>query len=143
MGSKRSSGDGIALGVLLITSLLPVSPITQGLRYAAAGYWLLSLMLRARDGYHRRKSYWTRASWRRFFVVCAVPALALLSSLVMAAAFEWQLPIVGEARSTARSLWALGTVATLVIGVGGLVVAIEWFARGEPSRQVVWPRWIA
>ena len=124
---------------LFVASLLPDSPLKDGLRYLAVGYVLVDLLLRARSGYLRRRPHWTRESWRRFLTACSVPAGAVVAFVFMMAAFEWRLPIVGAARSSARGIWAVGTMVFIVVGVGGLVVAIEWLAQGDPSRQFAGP----
>ncbi len=134
--------NNVALLGLLVAGLLPTSPLTNGLRYVAAGYILVDILLRARSGYLRRRPYWTRESWRRFLVVCSVPAGALAVFVSMVAAFEWRLPIVGASGSTARTLWALGIVGFMILGVSGLVVAVHRLENGEPSRQFAWPRWL-
>ena len=60
-----------------------------------------------------------------------LPASPLRDGLTCLAAIY----IVVAAGSNARGLWAVGTIAFMLLGVGGLVVAISWLALGEPTRQ--------
>lgn len=143
VSTSRSVGGILAMFGLLLASVLPASPLTSGIRYLAVGYVLLDLLLHARTGYLRRRPHWTRDSWRRYFIACALPLGAIAVFACMMVAVEQRLPIVGPPRSTARGLWIVAMMSFMVVGVGGLVSAIAWLAQGEPSRQFPWPRWLA
>lgn len=133
-----------AVGILTVTaSLLPDSWLSDGLRYLAAAYISIDLILRARAGYLRRRPFWTTDSWRRYLTACAVPVAAIGIMLAMMVALEARLPIVGEARTALRTVWAVGTLAFMLIGVIGMVSAIEWLHRGEASSQFSLPQWLS
>ena len=142
MTSRRSIGHLLAMLFLFTGIVLPDSSLADGLRYLALGYISIPILLRARAGYVRRRPYWTPDSWRRYFKACSVPVGALVIVVLMMAALEWRLPIVGGSYSTARSFWAAGTLVFMVIGAGGLVSVIEWLHQGEPSRQFALPSWL-
>ncbi len=78
MSTSRSIGRTFAMLGLLAASLLPASPLRDGLRYLTAAYIVVDVGLLARSGYLRRRPHWTRASWRRFLMACSVPAGAPL-----------------------------------------------------------------
>jgi hypothetical protein len=142
MTTRRSIGNLLAAVGLLVASLSPDSALKDGLQYLAMAYISIDLCLRARAGYLRRRSYWTPESWRRYLTACLIPTGALLILVCMLVALDWRLPILGAARSTTRSIWAMGTVVFLLIGAGGLVAAIESLFNGDPSQQFAWPRWL-
>jgi hypothetical protein len=131
----------VALLFLLVGSVLPDSWLADGLRYLALGYISIDIFLRARSGYRRRRPYWTADSWRRFLTACSVPAGALVISVSMMVAVESRLPIVGASRSTTRGFWAAGILAFMIIGVGGLVLAIESLSHDDPARPFALPSW--
>ncbi|MHB0962304.1 MAG: hypothetical protein ACYC5V_03725 [Gemmatimonadaceae bacterium] len=135
MSTSRSIGRTLGLLALLVASMLPASPLRDGLTYLAAVYIVVDFGLLARSGYLRRRPHWTETSWRRFLMACSVPVGALVVMVSMMAAFERRLPIVGAAGSNARGLWAVGIMAFMILGVGGLVVAVSWLAQGDPTRQ--------
>ena len=137
----RSIGTVLAMLFLFAGSALPDSWLSDGLRYLGCGYILINILLRARAGYRRRRPYWTPDSWRLYLKAFSVPVGALAIVVFMDAALEWRLPIVGASRSTTRGFWAAGSVVFMVIGVGGLLSAIEWLNQGDPSRQFALPRW--
>lgn len=143
MSTGRSVGSSLAMLGLFLASVLPASPLTSVIRYLAAGYFCLDLSLNARTGYLRRRPHWTRKSWRRYLIACALPAGAIAVFVSMMVAVEQRLPIVGPPGSTARGLWILAMMTFMLVGVGGLVAAIAWLGQGEPSRQFPWPRWLA
>ena len=140
MTLRRTVGNGLAMLALFI-STASHSWLTTMLGVVGGAYVVLEFGLTARAGYLRRRLHWTPGTWRRFLAVCSAPAAALAISIAMAAAVEMRLPIAGPSNSPARSVWAGGIIGFMVIGVGGLVAAIEWLARGDPSRQLSWPRW--
>jgi hypothetical protein len=135
-------GNVLAMLFLFAGSVVPGSWLADGLRYLAFGYISIDILLRARAGYLRRRPYWTPDSWRRYLKACSVPVGALVIMVLMMAALEWRLPIVGASRSTTRGFWAAGTLVFMVLGAGGLVSAIEWLNQGDPSRQFALPRWL-
>ena len=132
----------MAILALFVAQGLPDSAVADGVRYVVAGYISIDLLLRARAGYLRRRPHWTPESWRRYLITCSIPTGALLIMVSLIAALEWRLPIVGAARSTTRGVWAAGAMVFMIVGAGGLVVAVEWLATGETSQQFAAPRWL-
>jgi hypothetical protein len=143
---RRSVVDGVAnllaMVVIAAAGAMPDSALADGLRYLALGYIGIRLIVRARAGYVRRRPYWTAESWRRYLIACSVPAGALLILVCMLAGLEWRPTMFGAARSATRSAWGAVTVVFMIIGAGGLAVAIESLATGDPTRQLRWPRWL-
>lgn len=141
MTSRRPIGNFLALCGLFASSQLPDSMARDGLRYLSLGYIGIALVLRARAGYLRRRPYWTQESWRRYLTACTIPVGALVIVACFLVALEWRLPILGAAYSTTRSIWAAASIVFMVIGALGVVAAIEWLAKGDPSRPFAWPHW--
>jgi hypothetical protein len=142
MTTRRTIGKLLAMVGLFVASLSSDSALKGGLQNLAMAYISIDLCLRARAGYLRRRSYWTRESWRRYLTACLIPAGALLILVCMLVALEWRLHILGAARSTTRSIWATSTVVMLLIGAVGLFAAIESLSNGDPSQQFAWPNWL-
>jgi hypothetical protein len=133
----------IAVVSLLVASSLPPSTFSAVLRYLAMSFILIQMLLAAREGYRRRRPYWTPDSWRRYLMVCAIPVGALVMLACFLAALEYRHPWIGPARSTTRAIWAAGSGICILVGASGLAIAIQWLASGDPTRQFEWPRWRA
>jgi len=131
-------GHGLAIGAAFVALLLPHSGFAGILRHLASACVAVLFVLRAREGYLRRRPHWTAQSWRRYLIACSIPIAALVILAAMVAASDWGLAIAGETHSRRRQLWAIASLVFLLIGGGGLAVAIEWLAGGDPSRQFVW-----
>lgn len=142
MTNRRNLGHLVASFTLLAPVVFPQSAIASALRYLAFAYITIDLALKTREGYLRRRPYWTRESWRGYLKLCLIPAGALLIMVGMTTAIELRLPVAGAARSTLRMLWALGTVVFLLVFAAGLLMVIERLRDGEPSRPFEWPRWL-
>ena len=136
-------GDVAGAALLVAATVMPASTLADAVRYAGLGCITAPLILRTRMGYVRRRPHWTAQSWRRFLLVCSIPITALLMLVAMLFALEWRLPIVGARQSMTRSIWATASVVFMLVGAGGLAIAISWFADGEPSGQLQWPKWLA
>lgn len=134
---------GILLSMLalLAGSVMPDSPFADGLRFLGVAAVAVHALLRARAGILRRRPYWTAQSWLRYLAVCSIPIGALLTLVWMLFALERRLPIVGEAQSPERGAFVAVSVVCMLIGAGGLAIAVEWLASGEPSRQVRFSPW--
>ena len=139
-----SKGIRIGLGVvaLNVSTFLPPSTFRAVLGSLAGAIILIDLLLTAREGYRHRRPYWTADSWRRYLTACAVPVGALVILAGMLAALEFRHPWIGPPRSTTRGIWVAGSLVCMLIGAGGLAIAIAWLAQGEPTRQFNWPRWL-
>jgi len=135
MVPRRLIGNALAMLVMFLAQVLPESWLKSSLVCAGSGYILGALVFRAHAGYVRRRPYWTPASWRGYLAACVLALGALLISVGMMVAIEWRLPIAGASNSSARGAWAAGMMGFMVVGVIGLVIAVEWLADGEPSRQ--------
>jgi hypothetical protein len=142
MGSRRILANLLASIILLAPAAWPQSTVASVLRYLGFAYITIDLSLRAREGYLRRRPYWTRESWRGFLKLCLIPAGAFLMMAGMMTALELRFPIVGASRTTPRKLWALSTMFFMLVFVAGLVMVIERLREGDPSRPFEWPRWL-
>lgn len=143
MSFLRNALGLFAVVAVLVATRLSESGFADGLRDAGLGYMAVDLLLRMLAGYRRRRPYWTPQSWRRYFAAASIPAGALVIGAAMLAAIEWRLPGTGEARSAARTLWALGVVFFFGAGAVGVSVALGWLSSGEASTQFALPRWLA
>ena len=139
---KRRLGNFLACLSLLGPAVFPHSALASAVRYLGFAYIAIDLVLRAREGYLRRRPHWTRESWRGYRKLCLIPAGAFLVMAAMMTAIELRLPIVGASRSMPRMLWVLGTVLFMLVFAVGLIMVIERLREGEPSRQFEWPRWL-
>jgi len=142
MDVLRAVGYLLVLVAILGASSLPDSWYRDGLYLLAGFYFWVTMFLRARSGWLRRRPFWTAHSWRRYLWVASVPVAAIVVAMCMAVAVDLRLPIVGVAQSTTRSIWAVGTIFFMIIGAGGIVTAIEWLHRGDAGRQFVLPGWV-
>jgi len=143
MAVKRTIGNLVVILGLTVASFLPDSTLRDLLRYLALGYFSIDMLLWTRAGYLRRRPHWTRESWRRYLTACVVPIAALLVVASLLLALEWKLPVIGEARSTTRLVWAWVSIVLLVVGAAGLAAAIDRLSSGDPSRPFAWPRWLS
>ena len=132
--------DVLPMALLFAGTLMRQSAVGDALRALACAWITMTLVLRIRTGYLRRRPHWTAASWRRYLLVCCIPIGALVILAAMLAALEWRLPIIGAPQSTARSIFAAASIIVMLIGAGGLAIAVSWLATGEPSRQMPWPQ---
>ena len=67
--------------------------------------------------------------------VFAITLTLLLSSIDMSS------NVLGAPRSPTRAVAALTILALMILGVIGLVRAIDWIEKGEPSEQFTRTRW--
>ena len=137
---SRDIRNGVAMVAMFLSHLLPPSTFRVVLGSLAGATILTDLLLTAREGYRRRRPYWTADSWRRYLTACAVPVGALVILAGVLAALEFRHPWVGAARSKTRGIWVAGSLVCTLIGAGGLAIAIAWLAQGDPTRQFNWPR---
>ena len=132
--------NGVAMVAVFVSQLLPPQP-SSGPGIGGWGVILIDLLLTAREGYCRRRPDWTADSWHRYLAACTVPVGALVMLACFLAALEYRHPWIGPARSTTRAIWAAGSGVCMLIGAGGLALAVQWLAHGDPTRQFEWPRW--
>ena len=132
----------IVLGVAnaVVGQWKPGSVAATILSYAFIGSMTVWLGLKIRAGYRRRRPYWTRESWLRYARLAAVPVAAVV--LVLAMSTGPAIRVMGAPQSTTRSVGAAILVALLLFGAVGVVVALNWMLRGEPSEQFTRRRWI-
>ena len=128
--TSRGLANLAALLALFAASRFPDSNLARAVEYSAMGYILLDIILRARVGYLRRLPHWTRESWRRYFIACAIPVGALLIFVSMMAIHP-----AGAARSTTRGIYVGVMLVFMLLGAVGLSSAIAWLAEGDPTRQ--------
>lgn len=138
----RAASNGAGMALLFAATVMPQSTLGDAVRYAGMACITVLFVLRAGEGYMRRRPYWTHQSWRRYLLACCIPGAALLILAGMLVALEWRLPIVGPPQSGTRTAWAAASLVFMLIGAGGLAVAVGWLADGEPSRQMGWPKWL-
>src|SRR4051812_7217816 len=93
--TSRRTGNLLAMLFLFVGTLLRGAWLEDGFRYLAFVYILTDILLRARAGYLRRRPYWTPDSWRGYLKACSFPVGALVLMVLMLAALDWRLPIVG------------------------------------------------
>jgi hypothetical protein len=110
------------------------------IRYAFFSTFAISLAVRIRAGYLRRRPHWTPKSWLLFVRLAAMPILAL-SLVLYLSSFDMSTNALGAPHSTTRAVVAVGVVAMMLMGVFGLIVALDWLAKGEPSEQFTRTRW--
>lgn len=130
------------MAAIFAGDVLPTWGLAPAVRWLGVGVLGVHFFVRARDGYLRRRPYWTAASWRRFLAMCCIPLAAFLFLAWLLFALDSHLRFVGEAQSPTRSAWATVSVLCVVIGGIGIAVAVEWLAHGEASRQFGLPRWL-
>jgi hypothetical protein len=104
------------------------------------GWGTIWLAFRIRAGYLRRKPYWTRDSWLRYLRLAVMPVIALALVLFLSS-FDKAPSFFGAPRSPTRTVVASVLVAMLLLGVLGLMRALDWLATGEPSEQFTRTRW--
>lgn len=108
--------------------------------YVFFGVFAISFGVRVRAGYLRRKPHWTRESWLHYLRLAVMPVIALALVLYLSS-FDMSSNALGAPRSTTRAVVAASLVVTMLVGVVGLIVAMDWMAKGEPSEQFTRTRW--
>ena len=98
------------------------------------------LAFRIRAGYLRRKPYWTAASWLRYLRLAAMPVISLALVLYLSS-FDKAPSFFGAPRSSLRGVWIVVMLGLMILGVCGLIAAIDWLTKGEPSEQFTRTRW--
>ena len=119
------------------------SAFANVVKYAFLSYMPLWLSVKAWVGYQRRKPYWTRESWLRYLRLAVMPVVVLalvlwISSFDMA--LTWS--VLGAPGSPTRGVWAVILLGLMLLGVIGLLRAVDWLVKGEPSEQFMRTRWI-
>ena len=116
--------------------------------YANSAFILAWLGYTVWTGYQRRKPYWTRESWRRYLRLTAMPVIVLVLVLGEIYLFDARLydanlfrSVFGPAQSAQRLAWILVDVILGVLGTIGVMNAIDWMLRGEPSEQFTRTQW--
>ena len=135
----RSFAGLLAVIALLAMNRLQESALTSAVFYAAITYIVADLVWSIAAGCRRRWPYWTAESWREFLTVAAIPIAALTAAMLIMAAIEFRLPIVGEPRSTARGFWVTALVLLFLPGLIGLALVTSWLKEADPQRQFTRP----
>jgi hypothetical protein len=143
--SRRQSVESIGfLGLLLLNlgvdHYWPGSVSATIVRYVFFGVATVALAARIRAGYLRRRPHWTVTSWLRYLRLAAMPVIAL-SLVLYLSSFDMHSNALGAPHSTTRAVIAAALVAMMLLGVIGLIVAMDWLAKGEPSEQFTRTRW--
>jgi hypothetical protein len=147
--AKPTRADTVAiwgLVVLMLASIWldrqwPGSLAHVLVRYAQMVWFLLWFGSKIRRGYQRRKPHWTRDSWIRFFRLAAMPFGALVVFLALVYAFDARPELFGSRGSSVRLMSAFFDIALMLVGVVGVIRALDWLERGEPSEQFTRTRW--
>jgi small-conductance mechanosensitive channel len=143
---RLADWGSLFLMVLMVTNLVvgrwkPGSIAATLLSYtfivAISGWFAVKI----RHGYRRRRPYWTRESWLRYLRLAAMPVAAVI--LVLAMSTGPAIRMMGAPQSTTRNVGAAILVTLLVFGAVGLVIALDWLHRGDPSEQFTRRRWIS
>jgi hypothetical protein len=69
-----------------------------------------------------------------------MPVVALTLSLLLSSidtSSNW----LGAPQSATRIVWIVIILALMLFGAFGLIAAIEWLEKGEPSEQFTRTRW--
>ncbi|HVQ42525.1 MAG TPA: hypothetical protein VMS54_09970 [Vicinamibacterales bacterium] len=98
------------------------------------------LAFRIRAGYRRRRPHWTAASWLRYLKLAAMPVISLALVLYLSS-FDKAPSFFGAPRSPIRGVWIVIMLGLMILGVTGLIAAIDWLTKGEPSEQFTRTRW--
>jgi hypothetical protein len=96
-----------------------------------AGY----LVYCAVRGYRQRRPFWTRESWWRFGIVCALGLLFAGAAISMAAAVDRGIFKTTITSPDGKSLYTFVSMALLLLGAGTIGGALSWFALGDPERS--------
>lgn len=96
--------------------------------------------LKIRTGYRRRRSHWTRQSWVRYLRLAVMPVVALALVLYWSS-FDFSTHTFGAPESATRLVWVGLMLSMMILGALGVIVAIDWMERGEPSTQFTRTRW--
>jgi hypothetical protein len=108
--------------------------------YLFIGAMTIAFAVRVRAGYLRRKPYWTRDSWLRYLRLAVMPLIALAVVLYLSS-FDMSSNALGAPRSATRTVVAVSVVIAMLVGAFGLVAAVDWLGKGEPSEQFTRTRW--
>ena len=96
--------------------------------------------LKFRAGVRRRRPHWTSESWLRYLRLAVMPigALALVMYL---SSFDMSKSTLGAPGSPTRRIVASVLLVMMILGVSGLMRAMDWIEQGEPSEQFRRTRW--
>jgi len=108
--------------------------------YVFIGAMAIAFAVRVRTGYLRRKPHWTSESWRRYLRLAVMPIIALAVVLYVSS-FDMSSNALGAPHSATRNVVAISMVVMMLAGAFGLVAAVDWLAKGEPSEQFARTRW--
>jgi len=111
--------------------------------YAYSTWFLAWFGARFWSGYQRRRPHWTAESWRRYARLVAMPVIALILLFGELYLFDMKgsRTLFGAPKSSLRTIWVLIDLALMAVGAIGLVMAIEWLRKGEPSEPFTRTRW--
>ena len=110
-------------------------------KYVFLSYWPLLLCAKAWVGYERRKPFWTRESWLRYLRLAVMPVIALALVLWIASGVDSRWSVLGAPQSLTRGVWIVIMLGMMLWGAFGLIGAVDWLAKGEPSEQFTRTRW--
>ena len=110
-------------------------------RSVAFSWFAIWFSLKIRTGYRRRRPHWTRESWLRYLRLAVMPVVAIALVLFLSS-FDPRTNALGAPHSATRFAWMLIMLALFGLGTVGLMTAIDWLEKGEPSEQFTRSRWL-
>ena len=131
---------GLALLNIAVPRYWPGSVAATLINYVLLGGMTIAFAFRIRAGYLCRKPYWTRDSWLRYLRLAAMPVVAVFLVLFLSS-FDMSSDVLGAPRSATRTVWVVVILGMMLLGVIGLIIAMDWLAKGEPSEQFTRTRW--
>ena len=128
---------GLPMLLILTDRWWPGSIAATLVRIAFYSFFPIWLGLKIWTGYSRRRPHWTRESWLRYLRLAVMPVVAIgLAALLLSSR-----DLLGAPQSATRMVSFVVMFAMLLFGGLGLITAIEWLERGEPSEQFTRTRW--
>jgi Kef-type K+ transport system membrane component KefB len=131
---------GLQMLMILTGRWWPGSIAHTLVRIAVFSYFSIWLGLKIRTGYSRRRPHWTRQSWLRYLRLAVMPVVAI-ALLLLLSSIDTSSSVLGAPQSATRIVWIVILFAMMLFGTVGLVTAIEWLERGEPTEQFTRTRW--
>ena len=135
MGVVGLQGIAIAIG-----NWWPESTAETVGRSVAFSWLAIWLGLKIRAGYQRRRPHWTQESWLRYLRLAVMPVLAI-GLVLFLSSLDPSTNALGAPRSATRLVWILIILAMMILGAIGVITAITWLEKGEPSEQFTRTRW--
>ena len=131
---------GLPMLLILTDRWWPGAIAATVVRIAWFSFISIWLGLKIRTGYSRRRPHWTRESWLRYLRLAVMPVVVITLVLLLSS-IHTSSNFLGAPQSATRIVWIVIILAMMLFGALGLVAAIEWLEKGEPSEQFTRTRW--